>query len=363
MISKCKSAGVTSGHKRLAPCWLSPLFATLLATPLLAQDVTVEVQQQAEQDGAREQEVALELNKQELDKQELNKHQQAIHELQSNLGVYAPQLQEAYGDLAALYEEVEDYESAISIYSNALQISRINTGLYSEQQLPIIKSLIDSNSGLQDWQEIDDLHELSYHISTRIYESSDSSYLQAASYYGDWKLRLLRENLLDQNYHTYARSAEELSAFYERLIANLEAQPDFEAVSLLPAIYNKTETDLVLARAIASTPYTAFEGTVSRYVYQSRCRNVSDSNGQPARKCANVQVENPRYRQSQQDAKQFALIHRTRAVQASIERLRQIHGQSEELGEVERDQLASQINELETQSVMIAQGARYRLLY
>lgn len=294
---------------------------------------------------------------------ELNLRRQAIDEMQGSQGIYSPQLQEAYGDLAALYTEIEDFESAIRVYTDALQISRINTGLYSDQQLPIIASLIESNSQLRKWEETDDLHELRYHISSRFYELGDLAYLEAAENYGAWKLRLLRQNLLDLGYRAYSRNAEDLSDFYERLLGNLENQTDTRPENLIGIIQGKSETDLVLARAIASTPYTAFEGTASRYLNQQRCRNVRNAAGQVVRECVNVQIENPRYRQSQMDAKQFALNRRTRAVQESIDRLRQIYDQSSDLGRVERSELEAQIAVLETEAFQLLRQSRSRRLF
>ena len=304
----------------------------------------------SEQERAREAEVA----------RELNLRLQAIDEMQGSQGIYAAQLQEAYGDLAALFAEIEDFESAIRVYTDALQISRINTGLYGDQQLPIIDSLIDSNSQLRDWEETDDLHELRYHISSRLYELGDPAYLEAAENYGAWKLRLLRQNLLDLGYRSYSSSAEDLSDFYARLLENLALQEDTRPENLIGIIQGKSETDLVLARAIASTPYTAFEGTASRYLTQQRCRNVRNAAGQVSRECVNVQVENPRYRQSQVDAKRYAMSRRTRAVQESIDRLKQIYQQSTDLGRMERDELEAQIAELETQAYQLLNQSRSR---
>ena len=291
---------------------------------------------------------------------ELGLRRQAIDEMQGSQGIYSPQLQEAYGDLAALYAEVEDFESAIRVYTDALQISRINTGLYSDEQLPIIASLIKSNSQLSNWEETDNLHELRYHISSRFYELGDLAYLEAAENYGEWKLRLLQQNLLDLGYRSYSRNAEDLSDFYERLLDNLEIQTDTRPKNLIGIITGKSETDLVLARAIASTPYTSFEGTVSRYLNQQRCRNVRNATGQTVRECVNVQVENPRYRQSQADAKQIAMNRRARAVQESIDRLRQIYDQSSDLGRVGRAELEAQIAELETQAFQLLRQSRSR---
>ena len=174
---------------------------------------------------------------------------------------------------------------------------------------------------------------------------------------------LLRQNLLDLGYRSYSRNAEDLSDFYERLLENLAVQENTRPKNLIGIIQGKSETDLVLARAIASTPYTAFEGTVSRYLNQQRCRNVRSPSGQVVRECVNVQVENPRYRQSQVDAKQLAMNRRTREVQESIDRLRQIYDQSSDLGRVERAELEAQIAEMQTQASQLLRQSRSRRLF
>jgi len=59
--------------------------------------------------------------------------------MQGELGVYDAALIEAYSDFAGFYMELEDYSNVVRFYNQALQIARINTGLYSEQQLPSLK--------------------------------------------------------------------------------------------------------------------------------------------------------------------------------------------------------------------------------
>ncbi|MEX0962748.1 MAG: hypothetical protein WDZ52_01725 [Pseudohongiellaceae bacterium] len=346
------------------PGWLLLRAACLFLAMFTVNSLTVaqeseDIEQAEPVAGQETEQQALERARAEEVARQLELRLQAIDELQGSRGIYAPELQEAYSDLAGLYQEIEDYESAISVYNEALQISRINTGLYSNQQLPIIKSLIDSNGRLRNWEQADKLQELRYHISSRLYDLDDLAYLEAAENYADWKLRLLRENLLDMNYRSYSRSAEELSDFYERLIANLDAQPNYRPENMIDLFQGKSAADLVLVRAIASTPYTAFEGTVSRYIYQQRCRNVRTASGEIVRECVNVQVENPRYRQSQVDAKRFAMDRSSRDVQESIHRLRQIYEQSD-LGTEESEQLESQIAELETETLQLLRQSRSR---
>ena len=294
---------------------------------------------------------------------ELTARQQSIEDMQSDLGIYDASLLEAYADLAAFYNELENYVDAVTLYTNALQIARINTGLHSEQQLPLIQALIDNNSKLQAWPEVDDLYQLEYYINSRLYVLADPRYTDAVENYGDWKLRVLHENLLDQSYRGLTNTALDLSDFYERVIVNIETQTDVSPENLLPIIYGKSQADLSLARSVASTPYTAFEGTARRYVTQTRCQNVRNAQGQVVRQCYNVQVENPRYRQSQRDAKRFALSRHTRAIANSIEKLRSIKDHSTALTLSQRQQLEVQIAQLETEARQLFRVTRRRALF
>ena len=294
---------------------------------------------------------------------ELGQRQAAIEELQSELGIYDQSLIEAYGDLARLYGELEDYENAARLHNDALQIARINSGLFSVEQFAIIAALIENYSALRQGGEVDDLQELNYHINSRLHGPGEPAYLSAVDSYGRWKLRMVRENLLDMSGWNLINSAENLSDFYERVIAAAETAEGVQTEQLLPVLFGKTDVDLALARSIASTPYTAFEGTESRYILRTRCQNVTNNAGQVVRQCYQVQVENPRYRQSQRDAKQFAMNRQTREIVRTIDRLRLIKDSPNGLSNNDRLQLEGQIAQLQTESEQLLRAARRRSLF
>ena len=289
---------------------------------------------------------------------ELDSRQQAIENIQSDLGIYDQSLVEVYNDLARFYVELEDFDNAIKFYSEALQIARINTGLYSHEQIPILDSLIEQNGLAEQWEEVDDLQELYYFVNSRLYDEDDLQYLEAAEVYGVWKLRVVRENLLKQNGRSLLITAEDLSLFYARIIEAVEMQPSIKREDLLNVIYGKSQTDLTLARSVARTPSIAFEGTERPYINQTRCTNVRSASGQIVRQCFTVQVENPRYRLSQREAKQFALARHTRQISRSIEKLEGIRNSSTELSNGEKQQIDVQIAELITESEQLVQVSR-----
>jgi hypothetical protein len=294
---------------------------------------------------------------------EIARREALIEELRYSSGVYSDQLREVQADLGAYLIEVEDFEGAAEVYSEALQITRINTGLYSEEQLPLIKALIASNTSSKAWAEADDFQSLHLHIASRLYSKTDGRFLAAARQYGDWRFRVMSENLLDDSYQGLARTAEELSAFYGDVIEALESKGQEHSGELLDFVFSKAETDMVLIRAIASTPYTDFPGTVSPYVYRSRCRNVRDANGQVVQQCTNIQVENPRYRQSQRDAKQVAVNRQVRSIREAIERIERLRDSAPLLDRDEVDVLDSRIARLELETQQMLRQARSRSLF
>jgi len=291
---------------------------------------------------------------------EIARRETLIDDLRYSAGVYSEQLREVQEDLGAYLLEVGDFEKAAQIFTEALQIARINTGLYSEDQLPLINALIASNTKMKAWSQADDFQSLHIHIADRLYSTADGRFLHAARQYGDWRFRVMSENLLDDSYQGLARTAEDLSEFYGSLIGALESEGLERSADLLDFVFAKAETDLVLIRAIASAPYTDFPGTVSPYMYRSRCRNVRDANGQVVQQCTNIQVENPRYRQSQRDAKQVAVNRQIRHIREAIQRIEIVRDSAPALDSEERDVLDSRIARLELETQQLVRQSRSR---
>jgi len=294
---------------------------------------------------------------------ELQQRQASIVEMEIELGIYDPALIEAYTDLAAFYNEIGQYQDAVDLYRQALQVARISAGLNSDRQLPLIDRLISSNLALNDWQSTDDMHHLRYYLKNRLYDPADPRFVTAIDEMGQWKLRAMRENLLERNYRGLNGEASDLSDLYQNAIARIQSRPDYNEPSLLPLYQGKSQADLEIARYVAQTPYQYFEGTVSRYVYETVCSNVRDSQGRMVRSCYNIQRENPRYRQSQRDAKRFEVNRSIRAVEISINRLNDILQNNPEISPLQRQQVESQIRELQVQFQLIVRSNRQRSLF
>ncbi len=295
--------------------------------------------------------------------QQLERRQLAIEEAQSDLGPYHPSLVEMYDDLARFYQEHSDPEQAQAMYRLAFQLTRISSGLNSEQQLPYIDRIIESSLALNDWQQADDMHQLRFYLTNRLYDPADPRFAAAVAELGDWKLRAMRENLLSQGYRGIGREAEALSKIYSDSISRIQASPEFNETALLPLYQGKSHADMEVARVLADTPYQFFEGTVSRFVYQTVCRNVSDGQGGVVRQCNNVRRENPRYRDSQRDNKRMLINRSVRDVEVSLENLNTILARNPDIPAQDRERLSSEIRELQTEFQRIQSSTRRSLFY
>ncbi len=294
---------------------------------------------------------------------ELSRREAAVESMRGELGLYHPALREAYGELGGYYLELGDYQQSLATYQDALEVARINEGLRSESQLRIIDAMIAGNEGLADWQSVDDLHHFRHHMASRLWELTDSRHLSAISAFGGWKMRAIRDGLLNESAWGARAVIDEVGSAYRRAIAALDREGGDRPLALADMVHGKAELDLHMMAAVANTPYDYFPATAPRFVNQMRCRMVRGPNGQPVQRCVNVQVENPRYRNSQRDNKRMALTRYSNAISNGIERLTAIRDSGAGLPDEALAQIDSQIAELEAQYQEYARRGRRDFLF
>jgi len=294
---------------------------------------------------------------------ELSRREAAVENLRGELGLYHPALREAYGELGSYYLELGDYQQSLATYQDALEVARINEGLHSESQLRIIDAMIAGNEGLADWQAVDSLHHFRHHMAGRLWELTDSRHLSAISAFGGWKMRAIREGLLNESAWGAQAVIDEVGAAYRRAIAALEREGGGRPLALAEMVRGKAELDLHMMGAVASTPYNYFPATVPRYVNQMRCRAVRGPNGQAVQQCVNVQVENPRYRDSQRNNKRTTLMRYSNAINNGIERLTAIRDSGAGLPDDALAQIDSQIVQLQAQYQQYSRRGRRDFLF
>ncbi|MEZ5490177.1 MAG: tetratricopeptide repeat protein [Gammaproteobacteria bacterium] len=279
--------------------------------------------------------------------QELADHRQTLGRMQSERGQYDPALIEVYDDLAGIYQQHGDFEKATANYQQALQLTRINFGLDSEQQLPFLGKLILCSLSLQDWQQADTQHQLQFYLKNRLYESTDIRYAEAVVELADWKIRSLRENLLGEGPRERGWKAEEISTIYRTGLARVKDNPARNVAALALLYQGKSQADLAMARTLAETPHQFFPGTVNPYVQQQVCQN--NGQGGRARQCTSVRRDNPLYPESQRDTRRNLVYRSISELERSLENLGRLLAQHPVALADQRDSVLTEIHALQAE--------------
>ncbi len=175
--------------------------------------------------------------------------------IESEFGPFDPALLEPLDTLARALREAGSYERAAALYDQQLQIHRINQGLYSADQIPIVESLLQLHAEQNDWEGISAT--LGY--LTWLYQRDNTlepeARLAGMSQVGNWHLRSLGKDGHEREaYHLV-----ELAKIDERTTALAEELYGLDSLALTPYLYNQALSDLYIALAITLTNNTSQE--------------------------------------------------------------------------------------------------------
>ena len=121
-------------------------------------------------------------------------YRQQVSELEREGGPYANTLAEPLAGLGRLHRQNGDIAEAQRHYQRALHVVRVNDGLYSERQLPILRALFESYRLSGDLQALDERYDYFF----RLYGSGRPPHtpvrLGATTEYLRWQREALRLN-------------------------------------------------------------------------------------------------------------------------------------------------------------------------
>jgi len=181
-------------------------------------------------------------------KQNIEKYEQLVQQLESQGGVYEVQLSEVLLDLGKTYQSLELHSEALATFKRSLQISRVNSGLYSLEQMPILEQILKSNKALQDWDRVNKNYAYLYWVNKRNYGDFDPQLLPVIDRLGKWHLYAYTE-AIDERPALHLLQADSL---YSKAIAIIELRYGKHAPQLLQALYGLALTNYQMA-AHAST--------------------------------------------------------------------------------------------------------------
>ena len=93
------------------------------------------------------------------------------------------------------FQESGHYDKALVVFQKAWEMDRIQNGLYSASQVPIIENIISNYVELEKWNAVNDQFEYLEYLYGRIYQVDDPKFELGLQKISSWHITALNENL------------------------------------------------------------------------------------------------------------------------------------------------------------------------
>lgn len=211
-------------------------------------------------------------------------------ELENSQGAWRADLSEAWMGMGHALRTLSLYDEAAEAYDTALQSTRINAGLNSLDQLPMLEALLETSELRQDWEAMDAFANLIYYVHRKNFPVGDARRLDALELLAKWKMRASENDLLD-GFRNQARQAADL---YKREIRLLETMDYYEGRNLaLASLYlGEARASLVIAQQVYDRPLRDYQTGAPQTITTQRCRSIRLPDGRVTQICETVEVPN-----------------------------------------------------------------------
>ncbi|MDP3516559.1 MAG: hypothetical protein Q8S94_05260 [Pseudohongiella sp.] len=230
----------------------------------------------------------------QLLRESANNLQARLAELADQAGFYDVSLAEVQLDLGRVYLELEEFTLAEDMLTQALQLLRINSGLYDARQIDVLEQLVNAYKFQSDWKKVDDYQHLVFSLQQRHFKPESPEYADAALNMGEWRILASRANITGRT-GTYqsVQALEEIKDIYTQAIVH--AQDRGDVPRLWQLTYAGALLDVEMARHLLNTDMNDMMIAAPRYLTQTVCRTVAGANGTTQRVCWQETVNNPDY--------------------------------------------------------------------
>lgn len=198
---------------------------------------------------------------------DVESYHERIEEMEARYGAYGAGLDEQLLGLAAALQKSGHHREAIGEIRRAMLINRVNEGLYSLNQVPMIERMIESQIALDQWDEANDNQKHLYWLHARNYGEKDPRMLPVIEDMSRW--------------HLQAYVEERGGTLFEHLISatNLYQM----AVDIISNNFGDSDLRLVNAlRGLKATNYylATYKGEPQQAVVVNASFGASDMNSQ-----------------------------------------------------------------------------------
>lgn len=199
--------------------------------------------------------------------QQILAYNRAIKEAESLEGAYGRSLSEPMLGLAQTLQSQGRHEEAIKIFKRGVHLTRINEGLYCEQQIPLLQGEITSHKAMQNYADADERQNYLYRVQVKSIGSSEAlvtAFMQQARWqYDAYQIRL------DQRDYERLINMWEL---YRVAFNDVIEREGTKSPNLLPPLYGMLQAQYLISgySIPPSTPVFAEDGNIDESLLRFR---------------------------------------------------------------------------------------------
>jgi tetratricopeptide (TPR) repeat protein len=199
-----------------------------------------------------------------------------ITDLENRFGPYAPGLSEQLLGLGVSYQNQGLHEQAIEVFKRGVHVSRVNNGLQSSEQIPLLQRMISSHVALGQFTEADERQYYLFRIQAENYGVQSPEMSAAMMERAEWERQAYYLSLGNASFVRLLTMWE----LYSNVLGNIARTEGHYSVNLLRPLDGLLQTQYMVT-AYGGEPGTAFEAGNSadlRFIEQNRFSSIRASN-------------------------------------------------------------------------------------
>lgn len=120
---------------------------------------------------------------------QIRRYSEGVGTALESTGPYSAAVRETYQALGLAQQQAGLHEEAIASFESAMHVDRVNGGLYTMQQIPLVESIIASYEASGNIDEVSNFEEYLYYINQKSFAVDDPRLLAAKERWADWNVQ------------------------------------------------------------------------------------------------------------------------------------------------------------------------------
>ena len=122
----------------------------------------------------------------------IRQYKSAVTDIELDGGAWNGSLVEELASLGRLQQQQDNHVGAIGTLDRAIHVNRINSGLYTLEQIPLVEHLTQSYMALGDWEQADLYNNYLFHVQQKAYGFNDPRLIPVLDRLATWNIQAFK---------------------------------------------------------------------------------------------------------------------------------------------------------------------------